>query len=341
MVERTALVTGVTGFIGERLVPVLLQRGMTVRACGRSPRPASLPASVDYQTIDLAGDEDLSALLYEVTHLFHLAGASSSLATEEEMHRANVVTTERLVDAALQSESIERLLYMSSTSVYGEEIVLPSPLGEDIEPQPSRAYGKSKWEAEQVVWAARQEGLPIIIVRPVSVFGPGNVKLLGSAVLDAAIERFAGAKALAVPEAAIEQRLVHINDVVRATLHLSIHPWSPGEAFNVVFPSYPSSHHVAEVIAQELDMAVEVSAEAECGLSFDERSATRDEMLAKGMAPDILLTNERFRFMRKANPNNRLSIDALLSTGFQFLDEDLDTGIRSTIAWYQEQRWIV
>jgi dTDP-D-glucose 4,6-dehydratase len=64
-------------------------------------------------------------------------------------------------------------------------------------------------------------------------------------------------------------------------------------------------------------------------------------MLAAGMAPDILLTKERFRFMRKTNPNNRLSIDALLSTGFQFDDADLETGIRATIAWYQEHRWIV
>ncbi|HEX3563730.1 MAG TPA: hypothetical protein VHU17_00030, partial [Acidimicrobiales bacterium] len=49
----------------------------------------------------------------------------------------------------------------------------------------------------------------------------------------------------------------------------------------------------------------------------------------------IVFTKERFRFFRKANPNNRLSVDALLSTGFKFADDDLDTGIRATINWYQ------
>jgi nucleoside-diphosphate-sugar epimerase len=306
--------------------------------------------------VDLAGDDDLAPLFREVTHLLHLAGASSSLASEDEMHRANVVATERLVDAATQAADLERLLYMSSTSVYGEEVQLPSPIiEEEDEPQPSRAYGKAKWAAEQVVWAARADGMPVIVVRPVSVYGPGNVKLLASAVLDAAIERFAAERAasmavgraeagnevLVVPAEPVEQRLVHIDDVVRATMHLAIHPWSTGQAFNLVFPSYPSSHQVAEVIAGELGMKVELSDDPNCGLRYDARVAARDQMLEAGMAPDILLTEDRFRFMRKANINNRLSIDALLSTGFQFADADLETGIRATIAWYLEQRWII
>jgi nucleoside-diphosphate-sugar epimerase len=341
MADRIALVTGATGFIGARLVPALLERGWAVRTCGRRPRPESLPAAAKYHTVDLAGDDDLAPLLTEVTHVFHLAGASSSQSSEDEMYRGNVVTTERLVDAASRSETLERLLYMSSTSVYGEEVQLPSPVLEEMEPHPSRAYGKAKWAAEQVLWEADEAGAPVIIMRPVSVYGPGNVKLLASAILDAAIERFAGNQVLPVPATAIEQRLVHIDDVVRATMHLAVHPWSVGGAYNVVFPSYPTSHDVAEVIAGELGMEVELSDDPECGLDVDARGKTHDEMLAAGMAPDILLTKERFRFMRKANPNNRLSIDALLSTGFQFDDADLETGIRATIAWYQEHRWIV
>lgn len=341
MVDRIALVTGATGFIGRQLVPALVDRGFAVRACGRRPRPDGWPAGVKYQSVDLAGDDDLDGLFTEVTHVFHLAGASSSRSSEDEMLRDNVTATERLVDAMSRSESVERLLYMSSTSVYGEETVLPSPVSEAVEPHPSRAYGKAKWATEQVLWAAYDEGLPVIVMRPVSVYGPGNVKLLASAVLDAAIERFAGHKDLPVPSEAVEQRLVGVNDVVRATVHLAIHPWSPGEPYNVVFPSYPSSHQVAEVIAGELGMTVELSEDPECGLSCDARAQARDEMLAAGMRPDILFTEERFRFLRKANPNNRLSIDALLSTGFQFEEPDLDTGIRAAVAWYLEHQWIV
>lgn len=341
MADRIALVTGATGFIGARLVAALVDKGWVVRASGRRPRPEGLSGAADYVARDLAGDEDLTPLLTDVTHVFHLAGASSSQSSVEEMQRDNVVATERLLEAASESETLERFLYMSSTSVYGEDTTLPSPVTEEFEPQPSRPYGKAKWATEQVLWAADRAGAPIVVVRPVSVYGPGNVKLLGSAVLDAAIERFAGRTALAIAATAIEQRLVHIDDVVRACQHLAVHPWSTGEAFNVVFPSYPTSHDVAGIIAAELGMEVELSDDPDCGLSHDQRAAARDEMLAAGMRPDILLTDERFRFMRKANPNNRLSIDALLSTGFQFPDGDLETGIRATIAWYRDQRWIL
>jgi nucleoside-diphosphate-sugar epimerase len=45
--------------------------------------------------------------------------------------------------------------------------------------------------------------------------------------------------------------------------------------------------------------------------------------------------------MRKANRNNRLSIDALRATGFEPRETDLAAGIGRTIAWYREHRWIL
>ena len=344
MAERSALVTGATGFIGSQLVPALLAAGWTVTATGRRPRPPGLPAEAGYRAADLAAGDGagLAGLLRGATHVFHLAGASSSLADEAEMHRANVVATEALVAAAAQSPALERLVYMSSTSVYGEEVPLPSPVPEDVEVHPSRAYGKAKWATEQVVWSVGSRGLPVVVLRPVSVFGPGNVKLLASAVLDVAIERFADPSApVAVPAEPIEQRLVHLDDLLAATIHLATHPSSAGRAYNVVFPSYPSSHHVARVIARALGVEVVLAEGSDDGLGYPERVAAREKMLAAGMRPDILLTKERFRFMRKANINNRLSVDALLSTGFRFAGPDLDAAIGATIGWYAAARWIV
>ena len=59
------------------------------------------------------------------------------------------------------------------------------------------------------------------------------------------------------------------------------------------------------------------------------------------MEPHILLTKERFRFLRKSNRNNRLSVDALLSTGFTFQETDLEASIARTITWYRDHRWIL
>ena len=251
MARPSALVSGATGFIGSQLVPALLADGWAVRAVGRRPRPAGMPAEVDYRRVDLAGADDLGGLSEGITHVFHLAGASSSLSSTEEMYRSNVVGTERLT-ASLAGTDVERLVYVSSTSVYGEEEQLALPVSEDTEPRPSRAYGKAKWQAEQAIWSASEAGLAVVVLRPVSVYGPGNVKLLGSAILDAAIERFAGRRSLEVHAEPVEVRLVHIDDVVGAALHLAVHDGAVGRAFNVVFPQYPTSHRIAEIVAGAL-----------------------------------------------------------------------------------------
>lgn len=339
MPERTALVTGATGYIGSRLVCALSAAGWPVRACGRRPRPSWMPADVDYRVLDLAAGPGVSDVCRGVGHVFHLAGASSSLSSQAEMDRANVGATEHLVAAA--TGNVERVIYMSSTSVYGEDDPLPLPVSEDAECRPSRGYGKSKWHAEQVLRAAAGSGLGVSVLRPVSVFGPGNIKLLASAVLDVAIERFVGYTRLDVPAEPVEQRLVHIDDVVRACLHVAADPTTIGGTYNVVVPAYPTSHDVAEILADEFGMGLWLSDDPDCGLAYDGRAVARQAMIDGGMHDDILLTEQRLRFMGKANRNNRLSVAALLATGFSFEQADLDTAIRRTVGWYRDRRWVL
>jgi len=302
-----------------------------------------LPGEADYRHADLASWEGLDEVLEGITHVFHLAGASSSNSTDEEMHRSNVVGTENLLAAGADA-GFERFLYMSTTAVYGEEVQLPVPVLETVEPQPSRGYGKTKWEAEQVVSRFGEKGVPVVTLRPVSTYGPSNVKLLGSAVLDVAIERYAGLDVVMVPNAPVEQRLVHVDDLVAATIHLMGHPDAVGRVFNVTSDQYPTSHEIGRILAGEFGMEMELcdeGADDECGLSYEERGETRNAMLAEGMKEDIFFTEQRFRFMRKQNRNNRLRIDALLGTGFEFQETDLAASIAATIAWYRRERWVL
>lgn len=338
--RRTALVTGGSGFIASHLVPALLSEGWSVRATGRRSRPEGLPDGVEYASADLAVAGGLDELLRGVTHLFHLAGASSSRASEDEMHASNVVATEHLL-AAAHGAGLERVLHVSSTAVYGEEVPLPQPVAETAEPRPSRGYGKAKWLAEQAVWRFAGKGLPAVVLRPVSVYGPGNTKLLASAILDAAVERSAGLTALAVHREPIELRLVHVADVVGAMLHLVDHDGAAGRAFNLASGNYPAGSQIAGIVAGALELALEVVDDPECGLPYPERRRVRERMLARGMRGDILLTEERFRFLRKANRNNRLSLEALLGTGYALRETDLADGIGRTIDWYRSNRWIV
>lgn len=335
-----ALVTGGAGFVAGHLIPALLEKGWRVRACGRRPRPAWLPADADYRIADLAGGEPPHDLFDGIGHLFHLAGATSSLSSEDEMHASNVTATENLLAAGFEA-GLERVLYMSSTSIYGEQVQLPVPVSEDAEPHPSRGYGKAKWLAEQAVWRLAQKGLPVVVVRPVSMYGPGAIKLLASAVLDAAIERFARRRSFAVHAEPIEQRLVHVADVVAACLHLIRHPGGAGRAFNLCLPAYPTNHELAGILAEQFGLELALDPDPDCGASYEERAGARERMLAEGMRTDIVFTKERLRFMRKANRNNRLSMEALAATGFEFGESDLQNGIARTIDWYRSHRRVL
>lgn len=341
-----AVVTGATGFMARHLIPAAGDAGWDVRACGRRPRPHWLPGNIAYHRADLAADDAplaLPGLVEGADAVFHLAGATSSLSSREEMHRSNPVATANLV-AAARAAGVGRFVHMGSTSIYGEEVPLPQPVLETAEPHPSRGYGKEKWLAEQAVWAASAEGLPVAVLRPVSVFGPGAFKLLASAALDAAIERHAGSRSLLVEATSIELRLVHIDDVVGACLHLARAEGATGRAYNVVASSYPSALQVAGWLAGSFGMPVECSANPDPGLPLAERRETWQAMVHAGMEPAILFTDERLRFLKKANANNRLSVGALLATGFRFRyggQEELSAGVAETIDWYRSRRWIL
>ena len=333
-----ALVTGTTGFIAARLVPALVADGWRVRATGRRARPDDLAEEVDYQPADLVSDEPevLDRLCRGITHVFHLAGASSSKSTQEEMDRNNVDATARLLDAAHRGP-LERFLHMSSTSIYGEEKQLPVPVREDVEPNASRGYGKAKWGAEQEVWARSRAGMPVVVLRPVTVYGPGATKLLASAILDTAIERAAGLPRLAVAAEPMEQRLVHVDDLVAASVHLARSPETVGRAFNVVDGIYPSSHDVAAVLAGCFRMDVEVGGE---GLDEDRRRTVHQRLVDQGMEPAILFTPDRLRLMTKTNRNNRLSTEALESTGFRFTRTDFAAAVADNVDWYRAKNWL-
>lgn len=334
------LVTGGTGFIGGHLVRTLTDHGREVRTCGRGPRPSSVPDPVDYHRVDLAADQPLDELLAGVDRVFHAAGASSSTADEEEMARTNVRGTARVL-AAAHARDVGRVVHVSTSSVYGKEVPLPQPVSEDAQCHPSGGYAETKHLAEQVVERFVAEDLPVSVLRPVTVYGPGAVKLVASTILDAAIERYAGLDTFAVPAEPNELRLVHVDDVVEACLHLAEHPDAPGGVFNLASGAYPTSHELASAVCDGLGMQLELTEDPSPGLEFQRRGEVRERMLHDGMEGAIMLKQRRIRMLRKANPNNRLCLEAIADTGFSPQHTDVATGVAGSIRWYREHRWII
>ncbi len=170
-----ALVTGANGFIGRNLCRALVEQGHFVRAVGRS-EPAFTCGSEWLSIESIDGSTDWSEPLESVDVVFHLAGiAHLPLETPRLLDHALTVNargTARLAEAAA-ARGVSRLLFVSSVKVHGQESG-QRPFREDDPPRPVDAYALSKWEAEKhLETASRNRGLPITILRPPLVYGPG------------------------------------------------------------------------------------------------------------------------------------------------------------------------
>jgi nucleoside-diphosphate-sugar epimerase len=170
------LVTGATGFVGGVLCDALSRSGFVVRAALRSDR--DVPASIAEKAIvgDIDSRTDWRTALAGVRYVIHSAARvhvmHDSPENAELYLETNARGTAQLATAAA-SAGVERLLYLSTIKVNGEETTGRSYTAVDT-PKPLDAYGLSKWQAEQALHEVAAAGkLHCAIVRPPLVYGPG------------------------------------------------------------------------------------------------------------------------------------------------------------------------
>jgi nucleoside-diphosphate-sugar epimerase len=180
-----AIVTGCAGFIGSHLSMSLLERGAEVTGldCFTDYYPravkesnlAPLRARRGFQFVeDRLERMDLTPLLDGATHVFHLAaqaGVRKSWGRDFRTYTVdNVDATQALLEA-VKGRPIERLVYASSSSVYGDAAAIP--MREDARPQPVSPYGVTKLAAELLCCLYHTNfGVPAVSLRYFTVYGP-------------------------------------------------------------------------------------------------------------------------------------------------------------------------
>jgi nucleoside-diphosphate-sugar epimerase len=171
------LVTGADGFVGRQLCQTLSQKGFWVRGAIRQTPSAPAEGRQYVPVGDIGPDTDWTQALRGIDLVVHLAGrahirrdsASNSVA---EYERTNTLGTMRLAQMAAAAK-IKRFIFLSSVKVNGEE-THDQPFGETDRPAPLGAYAVSKWQAEEgLLHLSRQGSLPVVIIRPPLVYGPG------------------------------------------------------------------------------------------------------------------------------------------------------------------------
>jgi nucleoside-diphosphate-sugar epimerase len=180
------LITGSAGFIGSHLCEACLQRGWQVTAIDslttyyspadkvRNAESFSRHPDCLYLEQDLL-DVDLGALMRDVQVVFHLAGQAGVRASWGQGFDAythlNVTALQRLLEAARHADHLEKFVFASSSSVYGDAEALPTT--EDQILRPISPYGATKALGEHLCYLYfRAFGLPTVALRFFSVYGP-------------------------------------------------------------------------------------------------------------------------------------------------------------------------
>lgn len=175
------VVTGANGFIGTHLIKTLLQKKFTVRCVDNQYSNHTIFENprIEKHIIDCTNEKALanSNVFDNADYVFHLVGVTKQINLEG-FRKINVYPTKYILKILKKKHiPLKRFLFVSTQAVIGPADSLDHPKNEEDSPEPVEFYGKSKWEAEQVVQQF-QDQIPCTIVRPSSVYGPRDVDFL-------------------------------------------------------------------------------------------------------------------------------------------------------------------
>jgi nucleoside-diphosphate-sugar epimerase len=234
------VVTGAAGFIGSHLCERLLADGHAVTGidCFTDYYPRAVKernlAELDgrrhftFHELDLS--EGVPAEVVEgaewVFHLAAMAGLTRSWLDFDLYSRHNITATHRLLEALRHSPALKRIIYASTSSVYGRY----ASGDETLPTRPSSPYGITKLAAEQLCRVYGDEfGLPVVVLRYFSIYGPRQRPEMGYHLFIDAILR--GRPIKLTGDGLQIRGNTYIDDCIEATVRAT--EAMPGETFNL------------------------------------------------------------------------------------------------------------
>ncbi len=241
----TSVVTGAAGFVGSHLTEMLLQRGDRVIGIDefndyydpalKRKNIAHLEANANFHLLESSIEHlNWASLLNQVDVIYHQAAQAGVRASWGSGFRGyterNINATQLILEAAKTAPDLKRLVFASSSSVYGNAETLPTR--ETICPHPVSPYGITKLAAEQLCLLYHQNfGVPISVLRYFTVYGPRQrsdmaFHMFFKSVLDDQPIRIYG-------DGQQTRDFTYISDIVAANLAAADAPGAIGEIFNI------------------------------------------------------------------------------------------------------------
>lgn len=322
--DGITLVTGAAGFMGSHVVEYLAKAGVRVRATAR-PRKATPffdALGVEFVGADLTRPETIPPLFEgDVDRVFHLGAICNFSTPYEKLAPTNVVGVERITEAAMQA-GVKRFVHVASTSVYGP--YRGTPFTEDGPREPQDDYGRSKRDGENVVLRRIEEGLPAIMTRPCTVYGPR--------CNDGAGKAFSRPTSITAIPGNGRQLLSNIRaeDVAAAVEYLSHRDDAVGRVFNLADESNPTLEEALTIAAEAFGSK---PPKLHMPLSVVKAMAKLQGFAAarKGEIPDLEYDAVRYLY-----DDYVVDISRLKQSGFSLTYPDFAASMRQMRDWYAE-----
>ena len=264
----THIVTGVAGFIGSHLAEALLKQGVEVIGIDQfndyyDPRlkednVANLKQFANFKLIrnDIEA-LDWQSLLQPVDVVYHQAAQAGVRASWGEgfinYTTRNINATQIILEAAREVKSLQRIVYASSSSIYGNAATMPTP--ETLCPQPVSPYGITKLAGERLCWLYQQNfGVPVTALRYFTVYGPRQrpdmafYKFFKAAIKGNAISIYGDGQQT--------RDYTFVSDVVAANLAAGEVPEVIGKVFNIGGGSRVTLMGLLEIMEQVIGQPI-------------------------------------------------------------------------------------
>ena len=229
------VLTGATGFIGRHLVDALIQAGCQPVLLERSHKENSFLSGLGDQVrvvqADLKNNDQIGSVLSQESPdiIFHLAGTRgrNRISAALECAELNIGATVRLLEAAAHAE-VQRIVIVGSADEYGDQ---SGRLHEELPLRPASLYGISKAAATRFAQAMHNSnGCPVIIVRPFSVYGPGQPRdMFVAEAVDSAVRNVA----FSMSNGEQRRDLIFVDDVVRGLIAAACAKNAEGQVVNL------------------------------------------------------------------------------------------------------------